>query len=260
MVWGINLLSLVWTPCGHSNGSHSGSHSNGGHEPNVVPVVPLNFRVYDVNVDEDGVHHTKNDHLRAMLDAAQKRGLQPTYVAFDSWYAGLENLKHIRSLGFAFLTRLKSNRRVNPDQSGQVEIKTLAAPPQGVVVQLKAFGLVRVFQKPDAKGEVEHWATNDLEMTGLEMIQEAWRELARSCWRIESYHHGLKQCCGVERAQVRSATGQKNHLLLGLRAFLRLEAHRLRTGLSWYAAKRALFREAVRAARTQPPFSLAPTA
>jgi hypothetical protein len=241
VVWGINLLSLIWTSCSNSSNSSS----------SVAPVVPLDFRVYDVNADEHGRHFTKNDHPRAMLDAAHKRGLDPEYVAFDSWYVGLDNLKHIRQLQWRFLTRLKSNRMVNPDRLGQVEIGTLQVPSEGAVVQLKGFGLVRVFQKRDAAGEVEHWATNDLEMT-----EETWRELARSCWRIESYHRGLKQCCGVERSQVTSATGQKNHLLLGLRAFLRLEAHRLRTGLSWYAAKRALFREAVRVARDQPPFSL----
>lgn len=145
VVWGINLLSLVWRSCS--------SHS-------VAPVVPLDFRVYDVNVDEHGRHFTKNDNLRAMLSAAHKRGLEPAYVAFDSWYAGLDNLKQIRQLQWRFLTRLKSNRRVNPDRLGQIEVSTLQVPPEGAVVQLKGFGLVRVFQKNDAAGEVEHWATN----------------------------------------------------------------------------------------------------
>lgn len=240
VVWGINLLSLVWTPGTGQAGE---------------AVVPLDLRVYDVNADEHGRHFSKNDHLRAMLSTAQARGMAPSCVAFDSWYAGLDNLKHVRSLGWTFLTRLKSNRTVNPDKSGQVEVRTLQAPGEGMVVQLKGFGLVRVFQKRDAKGEVEHWATNDLAMSEL-----LWRQWASACWRIESYHRGLKQCLGVERAQVRSATGQKNHLLLCLRAFLRLEAHRLKTGRSWYAAKAELIREAVRDARTQPPFALPTTA
>ncbi|GFP40247.1 putative transposase, partial [Candidatus Hakubella thermalkaliphila] len=45
---------------------------------------------------------------------------------------------------------------------------------------------------------------------------------------------GIKQCCGIERAQVRKAVAQKNHFLYALRAFLRLEIHKLRTGNSWY--------------------------
>ncbi len=154
-----------------------------------------------------------------------------------------------------FLTRLKSNRSVNPDRSGLVEVSTLRIGVEGAVVQLKGFGLVRVFQKADAKGEIENWATSDCGMT-----REAFEKWAKACWSIENYHRGLKQCCAVEKAQVRSATGQKNHLLLALRAFLRLEAHRLRTGLSWYEAKLALVRSAIQSARTHFVWSLDPTA
>lgn len=249
VVCGINLLSLVWTQVAN-NGSSNSSNS----KPALPPVVPLDFRVYDVNADANGRHYTKNDHFRAMVSGAKKRGLKPDYVAFDSWYAGLDNLKHLKQEEFHFLTRLKSNRQVNPDKSGLVDVSTLAVPPSGLVVQLRGFGLVRLFQQ-DAQGQVEHWATSDTQMS-----RDTFDLTAKACWRIETYHRGLKQCCGVERAQVRSATGQKNHLLLALRAFLRLEAHRLQTGLSWYAAKLALVREAVRLARSQANWSLSPTA
>ena len=241
VVWGINLLSLVWT--------HTGTGET------MPVVVPCDFRVYDINSDSNGIHHTKNDHFCALLQRAKERGFAPEYVAFDSWYSGLSNLKLLRGLDYRFLTRLKSNRLVNPDKSGLVEVSTLAAPPEGLVVHLKGFGLVRLFQHATPDGQLEHWATNDLLMTA-----HKWRELARSCWRIESYHRGLKQCCGVERAQVRSATGQKNHLLLCLRAFLRLEANRLKTGLSWYQAKANLLLDAIKSARTKHCFALTPTA
>lgn len=91
------------------------------------------------------------------------------------------------------------------------------------------------------------------------MEEESFVSLPQACWSIESYHRGLKQCCGVERAQVRSAIGQKNHLLLALHAFLRLEAHRLKTGRSWYEAKRVVVREAIRVARSKASWKLAPT-
>lgn len=238
VVWGINLLSLVWTDA-----------------TDPAPVIPLDFRVYDVNADSNGQHFTKNDHFRAMVSTAKTRGLRPECIAFDSWYAGLDNLKHIRKEGFHFLTRLKSNRLVNLNKSGLVEVSTLVVPEEGHVVWLKGFGLVRLFQKKDAAGQVEHWATSDGDMTPVQ-----WRQWAKACWRIENYHRALKQCCGVERAQVRSATGQKNHLLLALRAFLRLEAGRLRTGLSWYELKLAPIRHAIQLARTHSSWTLSPSA
>jgi len=250
------LLSLVWTQFQTGTGTGTGIGTGTGTEKRPVPpVIPLDFRVYDVNADQNGQHFTKNDHFRALVSAAKARGLKPQYVAFDSWYAGLENLKHLRREGFWFLTRLKSNRQVNPDKSGLVEVSTLCVPEEGMVVQLRGFGLVRLFQKRDAKGQVEHWATSDTAMT-----LPSFRALAKACWGIESYHRGLKGCCGVERAQVRSATGQKNHLLLALRAFLRLEAHRINTGLSWYEAKIAPFRNAIQSARTHTKWSLIPSA
>jgi hypothetical protein len=93
------------------------------------------------------------------------------------------------------------------------------------VVHRKGFGLVWVFRTVSQNGDAEYWATNDLKMT-----EEKRQELERKGWGIEVYHRGLKQCCGVERAQVRKAVSILGHLLLALRAFLRLEAYRLRTG------------------------------
>ena len=248
VVLGINLLSLVWTQTDFKEGRPDFKEGR-------PVVVPCDFRVYDHNADKDGVHHTKNDHFCAMLQKAKERGFAPEYVAFDSWYSGLDNLKKLRALGFWFLTRLKSNRLVNPDKRGLVKVNTVLAVPEGSIVHLKGFGLVRLFQHTGTDGQVEQWATNDVEMTA-----QKWRELAKECWRIESYHRGLKQCCGVERAQVRSATGQRNHLLLCLRAFLRLEAHRLQLGISWYQAKANLLLDAIKLARTYSPFALSPTA
>ena len=86
------------------------------------------------------------------------------------------------------------------------------------------------------------------------------RELVRQVFAIENYHRQLKQCCGIERAQVRSAKAQKCHILLSLRAFVRLEAYRLQTGISGYAAKANLIREAIRLYLQKPTIQLEPTA
>jgi hypothetical protein len=51
------------------------------------------------------------------------------------------------------------------------------------------------------------------------MTEEKRQELERKGWGIEVYHRGLKQCCGVERAQVRKAVSILGYLLLALRAF-----------------------------------------
>jgi hypothetical protein len=60
-----------------------------------------------------------------MLDKAEERGFKPKYVMFDIWYASIKNLKAIRKKQWHFLTRLKSNRSVNPDNTKNKPLKTI---------------------------------------------------------------------------------------------------------------------------------------
>ena len=231
VVSGINLITLLWT-----DGDRH---------------VPVDYRVFDKQRDA----LTKNDHFRAMLREAHQRGFQPACVAFDSWYSGLENLKLIRSFDWVWLTRLKSNRRVNPDREGLRPVSEVGIGEAGRVVWLEGFGLVRIFKVVATDGDVELWATNKVEMGDLERVK--WAGFA---WAIENYHRGIKQFCLIERAQVRSRRAWRNHIGLCLRAFLRLESHCYHKGISWYEAKTSIIREAVRAYIAQPLYSLISTA
>lgn len=227
VVWGINLITMVWT-----DGDRT---------------VPCDYRIYDKAAD--GL--TKNDHFRAMLDEAKARGFAPRCVAFDSWYASLENLKAVRGHGWTFLTQLKVNRKVDLDRQGYRAVSTVAIAACGTIVHLEGFGSVRVFKVVSRDGDVEFWATNDLAMD--EMTRLA---IAEQSWAIENYHRGLKQCCGVERSQVRATRAQRNHIGMAIRAFLRLEHHFYATGVSWYEAKGQIIRCAVRAYIANPLYKL----
>ncbi len=232
VVSGINLCTLLWSEAG--------------------ALVPTDFRVYDKPRDE----LTKNEHFRAMLGTANERGFEPRYVLFDSWYSSLDNLKAIRSHGWQWLCRLKSNRLVNPDRSGNIAVREVEIPTEGRVVHLKAYGMVKVFRTVAKDGDAGHyWATDDLEMSESDR-----EELEESGWSIEVYHRALKQCCGVERSQARGERAQRNHLGLALRAFLRLEANRLENGVSWYEAKLLIVRDAVRRYLAEPLYLLPSTA
>jgi len=230
VVQGINLISLLWT--------EGDRH------------LPLDYRCYEKSVDAA----TKNDHFRSMLATAKSRGFSPQCVVFDGWYSSLANLKLIRAYGWIWLTRLKRNRHVNPDRSGNRPLHDVDIASTGTIVHLKGYGLVKVFKIVAPDGNIDYWATNDLEMGELQRLQ-----FAEFGWAIEEYHRGLKQCCGVERAQVRSSRAQRNHIGLAIRAFLRLELHWFATGVSWYEAKSAIVRDAIRAYLAAPRFVL-PTA
>jgi len=227
VVEGINLITLLWT-----DGDRH---------------VPVDYRLYD----KAGDGLSKNDHAQAMLTTAHARGFQPACVVFDSWYGSLDNLKLIRDLGWIWLTQLKANRHVNPEGKGQVPVALLPAVPGGQSVHLKGYGLIRLFTIATPAGGSEWWATNDLSMRPLTRTR-----FAGYAWTIEHYHRGIKQCCGVERAQVRAARAQRNHIGLALRAFLRLESYCYHRGISWFEAKQAIIRDAVRAYLAGPIYQL----
>lgn len=225
VVHGINLVTLLWTD---------------GDRP-----IPCDYRVFT----HDG--QTKQDHFRALVTAARERGFQPHCVAFDGWYASLDNLKLLRSFGWRWLTRLKSNRLVNVERQGAQALGTAAISAQGTIVYLQGYGLVKVFRIVTPDGDTAHWATNDLTLDdGQRLAFAEWS------WKIEEYHRGIKQFCGAERCQACSATIQRNHLTLVLRAFLRLEYHAFHQGISWFEAKTRLVREAVRSYLAKPLYTL----
>jgi hypothetical protein len=231
VVSGINLITLLWT-----DGDRA---------------VPCDYHIFDK--DTDG--KTKNDHFSEMLMEAHKRGFAPKMVCFDSWYASIANLKLVRALEWHFLTRLKANRQVNPDREGLQAVSDTEIPDAGRVLWLKGFGLVKVFRIAATNGGAEYWASSHIKITELERVK-----YASFSWQIEHFHRGIKQQRLIERAQCRRRRQWQNHIGLCLRAFLRIESHCYRTGISWFEAKTSIIRDAVRAYIANPRYSLIPTA
>ena len=195
VIAGINLITLLWI--------------------DVDRKIPVDYRIYS---KADG--KTKNDHFWEMMLIAKGRGFAPEYVLFDGWYASLDNLKHIRDQGWRWITRLKSNRKVTPDDRITRALDEVLIGHSGQVVHLRGYGPIRVFRTDDPNGVAEYWASSDL---GLE--DAARQYYAELSFAIENYHRDLKQKCGVERCQVRSERAQRKHIGFSLRAFLRLEWH-----------------------------------
>lgn len=227
VVKGINLISLLWTD-GEAR-------------------LPCDFRIY--NKKEDSL--SRNDHFRAMVRQAKQRGFEPELVAFDSWYASLKNLKLLRRLQWSRLCRLQKDRQVDPDGQGNRQIQAIHIPRYGRQVHLKGYGWVKVFRTVGRNGDAEYWATSQLKMPLEQMAEDAL-----DAWQIEVYHRGLKQFTGIEKSQHRKEKLQRNHIGLALRAFLRLEVHRLRTGISWFEAKGNVIRNAVRSYLADPAYTL----
>lgn len=232
VVSGINLITLLWT--------------------DGTRCVPIDYRLFDK--DRDG--KIKNDHFAEMLLEAFESDFNPQLVCFDSWYGSIENLKLVGSIGWHFLTRIKANRQINGNRSGlQAGADAGLGGGDGTLCWLTGFGEIKVFRVRATDGTSEYWATS------LEQMTETEREnFAKSAWRIEMYHRGLKQQCLIERAQCRRLRPVSNHIELCIRAFVRLESHCYREKISWIEAKTSIIRDAVRAYLSNPRYLLIPTA
>jgi putative transposase len=167
VVHGSNLLTVLWT-----DGDR---------------LIPVDDRLYDKA--HDGL--TKNDHFRALPAAARPRGFRPACVAFDSWYASLDNLKAVREAGWRWLTQLKGNRLVTPDGASRRPLAACAIAATGTRVQLQGDGFVRVCRLVAPDGDTEYWATSDLDLDELRRVQYAeW------AWGIEEDHRVASSTAG----------------------------------------------------------------
>ncbi len=169
------------------------------------------------------------------------------YLNASCLTAGMPVLKilNIRSLSRNRLTRLRSDRPVNPDGRGNIPVSSADISEAGTCVHLKDYGFIRVFKIVVRDGDIEYRATDDLETDEPRRLQ-----LAGYSRMIGEYHRGLKQFCGAERSQVR----------LAVRAFLRFGVFSLKTGYSRSEAETRIIRDAVKKYLTNPIYVLCPTA
>src|SRR5215470_2450669 len=89
-VWGMQVVLLLWT-----NGKWK---------------VPLGIRLWRKGGP------SKVELAIGLLRQAQRQGLQPAYILFDSWYSAAQILKVLDSWGWKYVTRLKSNRKLDKER------------------------------------------------------------------------------------------------------------------------------------------------
>jgi putative transposase len=205
---------------------------------------PIDYRIFSKKID--GM--TKHMHFQEMVRLAVHRGIKPSAVVFDCWYASVRNLKFLTKNKLTWVTTLSGNRIV--DRNEHLSDKII--PKDGLVVHLRAYGWIKVFKLfSKAKGESEYVATNNLEMTLLDI-----KTVAAQRWKIEEYHRGLKQTTGIEKCQARNQRSQRNHIFCSILSFVALEMQRRKEEISWYQAKQQIIQHAMRQYLLKPSISL----
>lgn len=204
---------------------------------------PVNYRLYN-----RAENKTKNDYLREMVEEVMAWGIQPNNITTDSWYSSRKNLKFFKDKGLSFLVGIAKNRLVKVEGGKSVRVETLDIPPEGMVVALKQFGVIKVFKRTFKNGRTRYllWFQLD-ESTLAEVTRQDLRELFSIHWRIETYHRALKQLCNIDKFLVRTTEAIQTHFFCSLRAFCQLELMRIQEKIeSWYEPRRDLYLQVAR--------------
>jgi len=201
-VWGMQVVLLLWT-----DGKWK---------------VPLGIRLWRKGGP------SKVALAIGLLSQAQRWGLQPAYVLFDSWYAAAQILNLLDRWGWQYVTRLKSNRQLDrkavrtkwPHRYGQA---------QG---HLHGVGHTVLVVKDGRR----YWGTNDLTLTPRTIkAHYSHRQQIEETFRLLKQEFGWGSCsCQKQRAQWVP-------LHLGLYALLLTQQAAFRRGQSIYAFRQSLF-------------------
>jgi len=116
-----------------------------------------------------------------MLRAAGEWTFRPGCVIIDSLYSSIENLKLIRFLKWHWCTRLKSNRLVDPDNTGNRSVSDSDILPEGLVVHLRQYGFFRVFRIVHPDKDPESAGMSQSATSLLLLIQLSNRFIAGEC-------------------------------------------------------------------------------
>ncbi|MGB7923371.1 MAG: transposase [Pyrinomonadaceae bacterium] len=185
--------------------------------------VPLGLRLWKKG------SYSKVELAAQLLREAERRGMRPEYVLFDSWYAASSLLHVLESLGWKYVARLKSNRLFE----GQAVRQRWPHRYGRAVGKLRKVN----HQVSVVKDGRRYFVTNDTKLSSSELKQHY-----RQRQQLEEVFRLLKQEFGWGGASARRARAQVVHLHLGLYALCISEQAARREGQTIYAFKRELFR------------------
>ncbi len=102
--------------------------------------VPITYRLYDKREGK-----IKNQYLQEMIQEVLPSGVQPKAFTSDAWYASKANLNLLKNVQLGFLVGVAKNRLVRIGAGAYQRVDSLTIPAQGLLVQLKGGGPVKVF-------------------------------------------------------------------------------------------------------------------
>ena len=129
---------------------------------------------------------------------------------------------------------IAKNRSCSINGRDYTQVKNLEIPDEGLIVHLKSFGKVKVFQKVFKNVRVASrredkryyiiFLPDEDALVAITRVE--FKALHSTHWGIECYHRAIKQVCGIEQFMVRTTEAIKTHFFSAIRAFTQLELMR----------------------------------
>ncbi|MDQ3753126.1 MAG: transposase [Acidobacteriota bacterium] len=164
-----------------------------------------------------------------LLREAQRRGISPKYVLFDSWYAAASILHLLAGMRWKYVARLKSNRLFE----GQAVREAWRHRFGRGVGRLRKINHEVCVVKDGRR----YFVTNDVALSSSEVkAHYRHRQLIEETFRL------LKQEFGWGQSSAQKARAQIAHLHLGLYALCLVQEAAMENGQTIYAYKHRLFR------------------
>lgn len=198
---------------------------------------------------------TKNEQMRAMLEACCQNQLKFTWVLADSWFASTENMRYIKKIRHKeFVMALKSNRRVALSEADRkkkryTRIDQLNWSEQAVItgwlneLDFPVRLTRQVFKNKDGSEGILYLVCSQLDA--------GWNDITtryQKRWNVEVFHKSLKSNAAFAKSPAHTVRTQSNHLFASIVAVFRMECLTLHTKINHFALKSRLYLNAIRAA------------
>ena len=159
----------------------------------------IDYRVYDPEGDDQ----SKIKHMLEMLDTVlYSKELPFTTVLMDSWYASMQVIKKVESLGKRYYCPLKTNRHVD-DTDGEEKHKrvdqlswTDEEEQEGKTIHLKKMPKghrMKLFRLALSNERTDYIVTNDMTQEDSDVVKHCGVR-----WKLEPFHREAKQVTGLE--------------------------------------------------------------
>lgn len=199
-ILGLQLVLLAW-----SNGKIT---------------IPLAIKVYQKKQGK-----SKIDLACELIRYAKKLQIKPEYVTFDSWYAASKIFKTIKLCGWEWVTRFKTNRKLNG-----VQLKKFYRNPYWFKVGKISGGCKALVVRHGKK----YFASSMLTLSKKELLTFYKRR-----WEIETIFKALHSKLGLDDCQSLKLTAQTAHFHVCMLAYIALEKESFTQKKSIYQIKRS---------------------